>query len=303
MTIIEQFISWLRAERRYSPLTVRNYQRDVNDLLSYLRIAPEEFSPKDVKRTDIEKWIQHLLSERKLAVTTVNRSLASIRTLWHWMMRHDIIKQDIVSTIKSYKAPKRIPVFVPNSRMDDVLELVRDDLDSDNFESVRNAVIVLLLYTSGLRLAEITAANIGDISVDMSAIRVVGKGRKTRIQPLHSSLAGALKKYFSQISSQNICISQKKALILSKKGERLSQRTIERIVDSSLKSVGVQGKSSPHVLRHTFATHLLNEGADLREIQELMGHSSLRATEVYTHLDIERLKEVYRLAHPRGDSE
>ena len=130
-------------------------------------------------------------------------------------------------------------------------------------------------------------------------MRVMGKGGKERIQPLLSSLGEVLRKYFIQISSQNICTGQKKALILSKKGERISRRTVERIVDRKLKGVGVQGKTSPHVLRHTFATRVLNEGGDLREIQELLGHSSLKATQVYTHLDIERLKHTYAMAHPR----
>lgn len=301
--IIEQFISWLESERRYSPLTVRNYRRDVDDFLAHLGTTREEFDPRVVERTDIEEWCQYLFEVRKLATSSVNRSIASIRTLWHWMVRHDYTSHDIVSPIKGYKVPKRLPVYVPESRMEDVVELVGEELASDEFERVRNALIVLLLYTSGLRLAEITSANMGDISADMRSIRVVGKGRKTRIQPLHSSVVDALKKYFLQISLQNICTGQKKALILSKKGERISQRSIERIVDNTLKSAGIRGKSSPHVLRHTYATHLLNEGADLREIQELMGHSSLRATEVYTHLDIERLKEAYHNAHPRGREE
>ena len=128
----------------------------------------------------------------------------------------------------------------------------------------------------------------------------MGKGRKERVQPLLSGMGEILKKYFSQISSQNICTGQKFPLILSQKGRRISQRTVERIVSRVLKSSGVLGKTSPHVLRHTFATHLLNRGADLREIQELLGHSSLKATQVYTHTDIERLKEVVALAHPHS---
>ena len=138
-----------------------------------------------------------------------------------------------------------------------------------------------------------------DVSADYATLRVMGKGRKERIQPLLGSLGALLEKYFIQISSQNICTTQKKALILSKKGERISRRTVERIVDRKLKGVGIQGKTSPHVLRHTFATRVLNEGGDLREIQELLGHSSLKATQVYTHLDIERLKHTYAMAHPR----
>ena len=180
-----------------------------------------------------------------------------------------------------------------------VVEGVKADLDSEDYDRRRDAMVVVLFFTTGLRLSELANANVEDVAADYSSIRVVGKGRKERIVPLLHSVQEMLKKYFSQNYSQNICIGQKKALILSKKQERLSQRTMQRIVDRVLKAAGVQGKTSPHVLRHTFATHLLSRGADLRDIQELLGHSSLRATQVYTHTDIERLRNIYSEAHPR----
>jgi integrase/recombinase XerC len=183
--------------------------------------------------------------------------------------------------------------------MEDVIGELREDIASDDVVRLRDALIVLLIYTAGLRLSELVEANVEDLSADYATLRVMGKGRKERIQPLIASLGEVLKKYFIQNSSQNICTGQKKALILSNKGARISRRTVERIVDKKLKGVGIQGKTSPHVLRHTFATRVLNEGGDLREIQELLGHSSLKATQVYTHLDIERLKHAYAMAHPR----
>ena len=185
----------------------------------------------------------------------------------------------------------------------ELVETLREDLASGDDTRLRDAVVVILFYTTGLRLSELCSANREDIAADFSHIRVVGKGNKERIVPLLKSVGEILKKYFRQNSSQNICIGQKKALILSKKGERINRRAVQRIVDRKLKCYGIQGKTSPHVLRHTFATHLLNSGADLREIQELLGHSALRTTQVYTHTNIESLKEVYKLAHPRGDSE
>ena len=218
------------------------------------------------------------------------------------MMARKIVKKDVVSTIHRGKMSRRFPTFVPESRMTSVIDDMREGLAYDDFEHLRDIIIVLLFYTSGLRLAELASLNREDISTDFGTIRVIGKGNKERIAPLPGVTQKILKKYFSLISSQNICISQKKALILSKKGERLSQRSIQRIVARMLGNAGVQGKKSPHVLRHTFATHLLNEGADLREIQELLGHSSLRATQVYTHNDIDRLKQAYINAHPRGEN-
>lgn len=299
MSVVDDFILWLEAERRYSPLTVRNYRRDINDFLSFINSDSENFDPEAVCREDVEEWMIYLTEERELKASSVNRGMASLRTFWHWMMVHQIVSRDVVTSLRSLKTSRRLPVFVPDSRMMELVEMLREDLSSDDEERMRDAVVVVLFYTTGLRLSELANANREDISADFSYIRVLGKGRKERIVPLLGSVAKMLKKYFSQNSSQNICIGQKKALILSKKQERLSQRTLQRIVDRVLKGAGIQGKTSPHVLRHTFATHLLNEGADLREIQELLGHSSLKATQVYTHNNVERLREVYTLAHPR----
>ena len=299
MNLVDGFISYIEAERRYSPLTVRNYRRDIADFLEFIGVEAERFDPNAIARADVEEWIVYLFEKRKLKAQSVNRSVATLRSFWKWMLGHGHANRDIVSVISQAKTPSRLPVFVSESRMEDVVALLRDDIASEDFERLRDAVIVLLFYTAGLRLAELANLKIGDISADYLTIRILGKGEKERIVPLIGRMGEILKKYFSQFSSQNICIGQKKALILSKKGEPISVRTIQRIVDRKLKGAGIQGKTSPHTLRHTFATHLLNEGADLREIQELLGHSSLKATQVYTHTNIEKLKEVYSTAHPR----
>ena len=299
MNLVDGFISYIEAERRYSPLTVRNYRRDIADFLEFIGVDKERFDPNAIARADVEEWIVYLFEKRKLKAQSVNRSVATLRSFWKWMLGHGHANRDIVSVISQGKTPSRLPVFVSESRMEDVVALLRDDIATDDFERLRDAVIVLLFYTAGLRLAELANLKIGDISADYRTIRILGKGEKERIVPLIGRMGDILKKYFSQFSSQNICIGQKKALILSKKGEPISVRTIQRIVDRKLKGAGIQGKTSPHTLRHTFATHLLNEGADLREIQELLGHSSLKATQVYTHTNIEKLKEVYSTAHPR----
>lgn len=299
MNLIDRFLTWLEAERRYSPLTVRNYQRDIDQFLGWMSLTRDSFVPNMIKREHVEEWIIYLGDERKLKATSVNRTVASLRTLWRWLLHHGHVKRDVVSMIRSTKTPRRLPVFVPDSRMAEVVEGIKEDLASGDYVRVRDAVVVVLFYTSGMRLAELHALNVGDISADFSHIRVLGKGRKERIVPLIAPVQEILKKYCGQKSSQNICIDQKKALILSEKEERLSQRTLQRIVDRVFKASGVQGKTSPHVLRHTFATHLLNMGADLRDIQELLGHSSLKATQVYTHNDVERLKAIYAEAHPR----
>ena len=298
MGVVDDFLCYIERERRYSPLTVRNYRHDIESFISWRQASDEEFDAKSIERTDIEQWMEHLIKGQKLKSTTVNRYIASLRSFWRWMLTHDRIKRDVVSKISRGRTPKRLPTFVADSRMEDVLNHLKEDVASEDEQRVRDAVIILMFYTLGLRLAELHSANEEDISANFRQIRIMGKGRKERVVPIIGVVGDVIKKYFSLKSSQNICIGQKKALILSSKGERISQRTMQRIVDRVLKASGVQGKSSPHVLRHTFATHLLNMGADLREIQELLGHSSLKATQVYTHNNIEQLKMVYNRAHP-----
>ena len=303
MNRVEEFLTVLESERRYSPHTVGGYRRDIYAFLEWCGVEADAFNPDAFKRYDINDWAVYLFDKRRLKATSVNRSLASLRSFWKWMLKQKYTTSDIVSTIKQFKTPKRLPTYVPETRMDGVIVALKEDIDSNDIERLRDALIMLLLYTCGLRLSELVEANVDDISSDFSTIRVRGKGNKVRIQPIIKSVGNVLKKYFSQNSSQNICTGQKKALILSKKGERINRRMVQRIVDSKLKCYGIQGKTSPHVLRHTFATHLLNDGADLREIQELLGHSALRTTQVYTHTNIESLKEVYHQAHPRESSE
>ena len=302
MNRVEEFLNILESERRYSPHTVGDYRRDIYSFLEWCGISAEEFDPDAFKRYDINDWAVHLFEDRGLKATSVNRSLASLRSFWKWLLKRGYTTHDIVSTIKQFKTPKRLPTYVPETRMDSVVYGLSEDIASGDIERLRDALIMLLLYTCGLRLSELVEANVDDISSDFSSIRVRGKGNKVRIQPIVKSVGKVLKKYFSQNSSQNICIGQKKALILSKKGERINRRAVQRIVERKLKCYGIQGKTSPHVLRHTFATHLLNDGADLREIQELLGHSALRTTQVYTHTNIESLKKVYAQAHPREES-
>ena len=288
----------LESERRYSAYTIRSYRHDIYAFLEWLKVDAENLDTESITRDSIKDWAIHLFDVKGLKATSVNRHLASLRSLWDWMREMGYTKRDVMRGISQFKQPKRLPTFVPDSRMEDVVEELRNDIASSDHERLRDALIILLIYTCGLRLSELVEANQEDVAADFSYIRVMGKGGKQRIQPIVKPLAEILKKYFSQNSSQNICIGQKKALILSSKGERINRRTVQRIVGRKLKCSGVQGKTSPHVLRHTFATHLLNDGADLREIQELLGHSSLRATQVYTHTDFERLKEVYSSAHP-----
>ena len=301
--MIEDFLKYIEAERRYSPLTVRNYRRDIERFVAWLGVAPAEFDPQRLTAEDIHDWILFRSTDGGLSAASVNRELSSLRALWHWMMRNGLVKNDIFLRIGRLRSSRRLPAFVPQTRMDDVLEGVREDIGCDDFESRRNALIVLMFYTCGLRLAELVGIDRTDFSADYRTLKVLGKGNKERLVPIVEKVRREIIAYVEFTERLDICNSHEKALFLSSQGGRISRSTVYRTVRNELSRAGVQGKKSPHVLRHTFATHLLNDGADMREIQELLGHTSLQATQVYTHNNIEQLREIYSRAHPRSKKE
>ena len=301
--MIESFLKYIEAERRYSPLTLRNYRRDIERFVDWLGVTPEGFDPQRVTAEDIHDWIVFRSTEGGLNAASVNRELASLRSLWRWLLRGGHVKNDIFLRIGSLKTSRRLPAFVPQTRMDDVLDDVRADVHTDNADDRRNALIVLMFYTCGLRLAELVGIDRTDFSADYRSLKVLGKGDKERIVPILDKVRREIMSYIDLTSGPDICKSREKPLFLSSHGGRISRSTVYRIVKNELSRAGVQGKKSPHVLRHTFATHLLNNGADMREIQELLGHTSLQATQVYTHNNIEQLREIYSRAHPRSKEE
>ena len=304
--VIALFIDYLLSERRYSPLTVRNYRHDVLSFCAWGEASAEsEFSLLEARTEDIREWIVFLSDERDergrrlRSVASVNRAVASIRSLYKFLRRKRIIERDILVGLSLPRAPRRLPAYVPESRMTDVVERIFSDLDSADYRTARDAMLVFLIYASGVRLAEVVGIDVEDFEDDFRLLRVLGKGDKERMVPLVERLRTEVKRYIERFLADKICKKTKNALFLSMRGERISRSDVQRSVARLLRECGVQGKLSPHVLRHTFATRLLNDGADMREIQELLGHQSLRATQVYTHNDIARLQRAYVASHPR----
>ena len=295
--MLADFIRYLEAERRFSPLTVRNYRHDVEEFLAWSGTDDAHFDPRRVTTGDIREWIVFRTEEGRIGAASMNRELSSLRALFRWLHRTGVIEKDILRPLASLKTSRRLPAFVPESRMSTLV----DDctFDTDRFVTERNSLIVLLFYSCGLRLAELIGADRTDLSADCTSLRVRGKGDKERIVPILDEVRDKIRHYLEVVERQKICNNREKALFLSCRGTRIARSTVYRIVQEELAQAGVQGKKSPHVLRHTFATHLMNGGADMREIQELLGHASLQATQVYTHNSIARLKEVYAKAHPR----
>lgn len=303
-TLIDKFITYITAERRYSPLTVRNYLHDLTSFEEWgLGACGKDFSLREVTATDVGNWVMHLSDSGRLKSSSINRAVATLRSFYRYMRRKGIINHDIFISVQTLPTSRRLPTFVPKGNMDEVVDTVLQRLNDGDWVERRDAMIVLMLYACGLRLAELRNINLLDFENDYTALRVLGKGDKTRIVPLVERVSREVKRYLVQNFDNNICITKENALFLSKRGERISRSDVQRSVARLLRECGVQGKCSPHVLRHTFATHLLNDGADLREIQELMGHSSLSATQVYTHNNIAQLQRIYSTAHPRSVGE
>ena len=331
--MIENFLNYLRAEKRYSELTIRAYGNDIRQFIAFCGADEMTFEPESVTSDDVRAWIISLseasqVVPRQGAVTakrnvqegpmeeaktvskkkssarvgmkgvSVNRKISSLRAFYHFLQREGQCVQDPTRRIHNLKTPTNIPVFVEESRMGRIVEYEKEC--SDSFISKRNALIVLFFYATGIRLAELVDIRIEDFSSGFERLKVRGKGDKERVVPLVGILQEKIQEYLAQIKAENICLSPEKFLFLSKKGGRISRSEVYRVVRSELQRMGVQGKSSPHVLRHTFATHMLNAGADMRIIQEILGHASLKATQIYTHNTIETLKNVYAKAHPRA---
>lgn len=295
--MLDEFIRYIEAERRYSPLTIRNYRHDVEQFLAGSGIPDTPSGLQAVTTDDIRAWILRRTEEDGIGAASMNREVSSLRSFFRWLLVQGVVTHNVVQSVSSLKTARRLPAFVPESRMSRIVN--ECGFDSEEFDRERDSLIILLFYTCGLRLAELIGIDRDDFSDDGSSLRIRGKGDKERLVPILEPVREKISHYLGLIERQNICKSSEKALFLTHKGKRISRTTVYRIVRAELDRGGVQGKKSPHVLRHTFATHLLNGGADMREIQELLGHASLQATQVYTHNSIARLREVYAKAHPR----
>lgn len=309
--VIDLFRNYIVAERRYSPLTVRNYMRDIEEFVEWGTATSGEFMLDEVTRDDIRgflMWLSDCKREKggkptrqaRLGAASINRKLSSLRSLYKYLRREEIVERDVFAGMGSLRTQQRLPKYVTEENMVVVVERVLQQLGSDDYIERRDAMMVLLFYSSGIRLAELVAIDVDHFSDDYRTLRVRGKGDKERQLPIVERVRQEIIRYTERLFAENICISQQKALFLSVNGERIARGEVQRSVARLLRGCGVQGKCSPHVLRHTFATHLLNDGADLREIQELMGHSSLKATQVYTHSNIAQLQSIYSAAHPRA---
>lgn len=282
---IEQFFSFLKAEKNVSIHTVMAYSKDLEEFLLFT-----DKKAGDIDNLDIRSFLASLY-HKKLKKSSISRKLATIRSFFNYLQKEGIVKKNPARLVASPKVQRTLPRFLT---VDEAFALM-DAPKGDIFQTARDKAILELLYSSGMRVSELTALDINDFDIKESLVRVKGKGKKERILPIGSKSIEAIKNYLPE----RILLKKKsQALFLNNRGGRLTQRSIRRIVDKYGRMIAIKGNISPHALRHTFATHLLHGGADLRSIQELLGHSSLSTTQKYTHVDIAHLIEVYDKAHP-----
>ena len=292
----ERFIQYIKFEKRYSPHTVSAYQSDLDQFFKFLNDPDQTVTdPKEITYQHIRNWMVHLMSD--MTARSVNRKIATLRKYFKFLLREGVITDNPTSKIQSPKNLKHLPVVVEDAKLSAMLN--DGEVFSDDFEGVRDKLVIETLFGTGIRLAELVTLKERDINVYEGTIKVLGKRNKERIIPVNHELKLLLEKYID-LKKNQIFHNNSVTLIVTNKGSDVYPKFIYLIVQKYLSYISTQDKKSPHVLRHTFATSLLNRGADLNAIKELLGHANLSATQVYTHNSVERLKSIYKLAHPKA---
>lgn len=291
MTHIENFLKFIRIQRGDSPHTIRAYRRDLIEFFEFAKTKPELVEPIAIRGFISESIL------KGNSKTTVARKLSTIRSFFSYLYSEGIIKINPARTVSSPKIKRKLPNFLT---VDDAFKLVESPSE-DKFTIQRDKAILELLYSGGIRVSELCNLNLDDIDLKSGLIKVKGKGKKERIVPIGQKAKEALKKYLAirhLLRIKKKLQAEESPLFINNRGKRISDRQVRRIVKKYASLVGIQDKIGPHTLRHTFASHLLMEGADLRVIQELLGHSSLSTTQIYTNIDLKHLIEVYDQSHP-----
>lgn len=302
--MIEKFGTYLKTIKRYSEHTVKAYVSDLTQLDLYLSLNGKTLNtPEEINSRDLREWIMFLFDSGNQSAS-VNRKISSVKTFYSYLLKNSFVESDPSQKVVTPKKQKRLPVFMTNEQINCVIDSISDSVD---FVECRDKLIIHIFYMTGIRLSELIGLELSDVDYEKSTIKVLGKGGKERIIPLSSGLLFEIKKYvkirndyLNNMPKKAIFTSKNNNLILTEKGVKAYGNLIYKIVKKHLQNAVSLKKVSPHVLRHTFATAMLNEGADINAIKHLLGHSSLAATEVYTHNTFEKLKKVYKQAHPRA---
>lgn len=284
---IEKFINYLKVEKNYSEHTILNYTIDLKFFKGFLDNKPIE----TVDYLTLRRFLA-ILKERNFSKTTIARKLATLRSFFRFLTREGYLKSNLISGLATPKLEKKLPTFLT---IPEVVKLIESP-DKSEESGLRDKAILETLYSTGIRVSELVGLNIEDIDFIGGTVRVFGKGKKERLLPIGDSALRSIRDYLVMINSSK----EKGPLFLNKLKGRLTTRSVRRIIEKYIRKTALKERISPHTLRHSFATHLLDRGADLRSVQELLGHVNLSTTQIYTHITTERLKDSYEKAHPRA---
>lgn len=305
---IDEFLVHLAKERDLSPNTIQAYTRDLRDFSLYLAATKgtATWDWNDLGRVEMRGFLAHM-TRRGLAKRSIARALSAVRSFYRWMHRDERVDVNPARAVGSPRLPRTLPAYLDRQQADTLMQHATTRAQSGDFDDVRNLAMLELFYSSGLRLSELRGIDLADLDLVSQQVKVRGKGRKERIVPVGDHAQRALRNYLvvrdrqlAQINSGKGGRLARGAVFVSNRGTRLSARGIQHAVVGLLDAVSEGAGLTTHSLRHTFATHLVDAGADLRAVQELLGHASISTTQIYTHTSVDRLKKVYRQAHPRA---
>ncbi len=296
--LVRTFLEHLRFSRNYSLNTIRSYGRDLDEFLTHLGTDPSEIRPTDIDHITIRDFLGSL-HEKGNSRSSMARKLAAVRSFFRFLHREGRIAQNPARLVRTPKQARLNPRVLSEAEVETILDLPDDSTDL----GARDQAILELLYAAGLRVGELVTINLGDCSLKERLVKIKGKGRKERIVPFGHRARQSLETYLtarSRILKRARTVREPEAMFLNARGNRLTSRSIQRFLENYIRKSALLLQVHPHLFRHSFATHLLNRGADLRTIQELLGHESLSTTQKYTHLAVEELLRTYRKAHPRA---
>lgn len=291
---LNSFYNYLISERRYSEHTLTSYKLDIKQFKEFLVDVFEEGDTVEVDYNQIRSWVISLM-EKELAKTSINRKISTLKAYYKFLYRKALIPKNPASRVHTLKKDAKLPEFVEEQNIARLLDQLSN---VESFEELRDVLILELFYGTGMRLSELMALKEEDVRLDQKEIKVLGKGNKERLIPLNNTLLQLLPKYIRK--KHDFLHNKSEFLVVTNAGKEVYKTFVYRTVRRYLSMINTQTKKSPHVLRHTFATHLLDKGADLNAIKELLGHTSLASTQVYTHNTLDKLKKIFEQAHPKA---
>jgi len=296
---VQEFLTSIEVEKGYSENTRVAYKNDLTQFLEFLstHAQPRVSSWSEVSKDHLTAYILHLKNVREYASTTVARKVAAIKSFFHFLVAEGLITDDPTATLDSPRVKKYLPRAITQEQVEKLLDAASE---KDTPRGLRDRAILELLYATGMRVSELVALNVGDVDVASASVRCFGKGGKERVIPIYERAVQAVRDYVNKGRIHLLRDPEERALFLNQRGQRLTRQGLWLIVKGYVKEAGLNVPVTPHTLRHSFATHMLRGGADLRNVQELLGHANIATTQVYTQVSNERLREVYDEAHPRA---